>query len=204
MKTLDWGDIDVSWLAGENVILDKVGILDILDKCRLEYTAVSSGDFAYRMRCPFPWHADGAERTASMYISKDQDSFYCFGCNYNGNTINFAQYLLGKPYDKAIEWLMNMADISGDLEDIPTIHRAPRKPEETISFYILKAGSLIRQWLKISKNSPNYEHYCWWAERQFSRMDSILDKDDNQWEEAKMVYDKICERLEKYITKEQE
>jgi len=203
MKTLDWNDIDVSWIVCEDVVLDKVGILDILDKCDLDYATVSGGEFSYRMRCPFTWHADGAERTASLYISRDQDSFYCFGCNYNGNTINFTEYLLGKPYDKAIEWLAGIGGITEDnVGDIPSISRIRRKPEETVAFYVMKAGVLIRRWLKLAKGQSSYERYCDWAERQFITLDNLLDLDDAEWERAKEKYDIIQDRLAKYVTEE--
>src|SRR3990167_1702342 len=137
----DWDDpkfpeyawVDDRFIA---VILDKVSILDILDHCKLEYANASSGDFEYKMRCPFTWHADGMERTASFYISREQDSFYCFGCNYNGNTVNFAQYLLYKPYDHAVIWLAGLAGLTDtNLDDLPDIKdRVQRKPEETIEY----------------------------------------------------------------------
>lgn len=202
---LDWDNIDIPWLEYEgfaDLILDKIGILDILDKWELDYTATAGGEFAYKMRCPFPFHADGAERTPSCYISQDQDSFYCFGCNHGGNTIDFVKYYLEMPYFRALEWAAALAGITeenleGDLSSIRK--RTRRNPEETVIFHVFKSGTLVRDWLKKMKGKKKYNEYCWWAEKQFVKMDELLNKDDSQWEIAKEYYDKMYARLKKYM-----
>jgi len=43
----------------------------------------------YRGKCSLPGHT--SERTASMYVYPDTDSFYCFGCTRGGDVIEFAR-----------------------------------------------------------------------------------------------------------------
>ena len=92
MAVADWTEIhEPLWEIDEfiDVVLDKVFILDILDKYGVEYSACRTGDFSQRTKCPFPKHLDGSERTASLFISEEKNSFYCYGCNSGGNVINF-------------------------------------------------------------------------------------------------------------------
>ena len=70
----DWGEANEPWMEIENfdkAILDKICILDIIDKYNLEYTRISAGNFTHKLRCPFPNHLGGQERTASLYISEN-------------------------------------------------------------------------------------------------------------------------------------
>jgi hypothetical protein len=43
----------------------------------------------HRGKCSLPGHTD--ERTASMYVYPDTNSFYCFGCNRGGDVIEYAK-----------------------------------------------------------------------------------------------------------------
>lgn len=204
---LDWNDpdFDASYTWADDrliaAILDKVSILDILDHCKLEYGNASSGDFAFKMRCPFHWHAEGMERTASFYISREQDSFYCFGCNYSGNTINLAQYLLDKPYDQAIKWLAGLAGLTEtNIDDLPNIsERVRRKPEETIEYYTSKSSTIIRKLIASMRGKPQYTKCKDWADKQFIDMDILMDLEDSEWEKAKNKYERICEISKKYL-----
>lgn len=56
------------------------------------YVQILSGrepDGNGKVRCPFPSHAGGEERTPSFHCYGD-GSFYCFGCNVGGSIIDFA------------------------------------------------------------------------------------------------------------------
>ena len=78
-----WQDIKSPWAEIEGlqeIVLDKVAILDILNKYGIECMQCSSGEFTHKLRCPLPAHSNGNERTASMYLSEKNNSFYCFGC----------------------------------------------------------------------------------------------------------------------------
>jgi len=89
----DWGD--TPWADIENIyeiILDKVNILDILDKYDIEYSKSFSGSFSHKLKCPLLSHLDGRERTASFFVSESNNSFYCFGCKYKrGCLIDIAE-----------------------------------------------------------------------------------------------------------------
>lgn len=195
-----WGDENELWLEPDNfreAILDKVHILDILDKYGIEYTRASAGNFTHKLKCPFPNHLNGQERTASLCVSEKENNFFCFGCNSNGSVIDFTMLFLGVPYYRALEILSGIAGITkiDDLDkDIQPIKKVD--PNHTVMPYVFKAGVLIREFLSGIQGLKEYDKWCSWANKQYAKLDYYLDTlEDEQWETAK----KYCDRIEKYL-----
>jgi len=172
-----------------------LSILDILDKYEIDYSKASSAEFSYRLRCPFPKHSGGTERTASCFISHNQESFFCFGCNTGSNAIDFIIALEEVPYYRALEIAASIADISGNEDGISVRKRRRRNPEETMFFYMFKSSEVIRDWLKEAEGKDQYEKYCRWADKRFVEMDGYLDMEDDNWEKAKGFYSKLCSKI---------
>jgi len=204
MSEQDWGQIDEPLLEIDgllDVVLDKVNILDILDKWGIEYSTCRTGEFTHRSKCPFPLHAFGDERTASFFISEDQGKFYCFGCNSGGNAIDLVRLYAGKPFYEAAKWLAKMAGISGssdeELESIGSSRR--RDPEHKVITHVSRTGRAIRNFLCTIKGKNEYEEWCAWADKRFMRLDKYLDQlSDDDWEKAKNYHDKVIKFLEKH------
>ena len=196
----DWGEINEPWYELDNfvaIILDKIHILDILDKYEIEYIRASSGNFTHKLRCPFPDHLSGNERTASLCISDKNNDFYCFGCNNRGNVVTFMMLYLGVPYYKALGLLTKYWNITdNDIDEELLRPKEKRDPNHTVIPHIFRAGVLIKEFLVSLKGSKNYPQWCIWADKQFKRLDHYLDTlTDNQWETAK----KYCDCLSEYI-----
>lgn len=51
--------------------------------------------------CPFH-----EEKHSSFYIYTETNSYYCFGCNQGGNSINFIRLLYGFSFREAVEYLI--------------------------------------------------------------------------------------------------
>lgn len=195
---LDWGDIDIPWLEREDfvdLVLDKLSILDILDKYEIEYFPASTAEFGHKMRCPFPKHHGGAERTASCFVSHNQESFFCFGCNTGSNAIDFIVALAEVPYHRALEIAASIAKISGDETEFVSRKRQRRDPEQTMLHYVFKSGEVIREWLKDAEGKTQYDKYCRWADKRFVELDGYLDKDDDEWQVSKDYYERLCKRI---------
>lgn len=73
----------------KNDIIRNVNILDIAAEFGISVESTSSGNFNYRCKCPSSEHKNGNERTGSCYIDSVNNNFYCFGCNYGSNVIDF-------------------------------------------------------------------------------------------------------------------
>jgi hypothetical protein len=186
-----WFDNNIS-----DAILDKVNILDILDKYGIEYIRTHAGNFTHKLRCPLPEHMGGQERTASLCIS-DKNDFHCFGCNANGNVIDFIMLYRGVPFYKAIEILYNyIGSNGGSIEDFPVKERVKIDPEHTVLIHVFRSGLVIRDFLKLKLGHEDYPKWDVWAKKQFNRLDSFIDKlDDDQWEKAKSYHNKVSEYL---------
>jgi hypothetical protein len=200
----DWTEIDMPWVeidAFADIIIDKTHFLDILDQWKIEYMPCSSGEFTHRMKCPLPEHGSGNERTASCFISQEQNKFYCFGCNCGGNIIDFVRLYTGKPFYEAVRWLAAYAKITSEgleegLKNIPK--KEKRDPEKMLSTHIFRSGVLIRNFLNLIKGKKEYEKWCNWADKRFEKLDKFSNElTDNEWEIAKMYYDKISNHIKK-------
>jgi len=203
----DWADINMPWFEVDEfieILVDKVHILDILDKWGIEVTACPSGEFTHRLRCPLPAHADGGERTASFFISETQNKFYCFGCNSGGSVIDLISSYAGKPFHESVKWLAAYAGMTGenledDLKNLPK--REKRDPEKMVSTHIFRTGILIRDYLNKIKGKRDYNKWCEWADKKFIKLDKCLNKlSDDDWEIAKLYHDKVMNYLESKLS----
>lgn len=195
-KILDWGEINEPWWETEGftqLLLDKVNILDILDRYEIEYTRTLAGNFDYKLRCPFPNHQGGQERTASLCVSSSENNFYCYGCHNHGNPINFLIYYKSMVYYAAVKELAQIAGITED--DCKNIDFKPRevvRPEHTIMPYIFQVGIEIREYLANIKDDKQYIRWETWAQDQFRKMDKMLNTlKDNDWKKVKRYQLKI-------------
>lgn len=206
MTTPDWGDKSEPWIEIEEfsqIIIDKINIIDILDKYGIEYTKACSGNFNYKLRCPLPVHLDGNERTPSMYVSDKNNDFHCYGCNSGGTVISFMMMYHGEPYLKSMERLATYAGITEGNIDLSAIKpREKVNPEHTIAIHVYRSGLAIREYLKKLSNSDEYKDNVVWAGRQFDRLDRyLIDFDDEKWEEVKKYHDKVIRFIEAKVNK---
>lgn len=194
-KNPDWGEISDPWLEHETfpeLIEEKANILDILDKLDIEYINSFSGEFSHKLRCPLPSHSSGNERTASMFICAEKNSFYCFGCNSGGNVINFTMRILGLPFYEALKWLADATGINGNDVSDTIVKKERRDPEKTVVFQAFRTGNLIRDQLASKKNSDTYNRWMVWADKRFKKLDAFLDTlEDKDWEVVNDYYCKI-------------
>lgn len=197
----DWDEIEEPWWETEGfveLLLDKVNILDILDKYELEYTRVSAGNFDHKLKCPFPSHQGGQERTASLCLSSSENNFYCYGCNAHGNPINFLIFFKDMVYHAAIEELASMAGLTeSDCKNFDFAPKEKINPEHTIMPYVFKAGIEIRDFLATIIYPKDYYRQAAWADEQFREMDKLLNLPDDKWEKAKRYQTRISEELKK-------
>lgn len=189
-----WFELEPRQLV--EILLDKIDFLDIIEECGVEYWECSAGEFTHRMRCPLPIHDFGGERTASFYIDRKKNNFYCFGCNSHGNVIDFVILIKPTIFHEALKFLCGFTDITDeDLDDDARLPRVRKKdPEDMVETHVFRAGVLIRDYLNKIKDSDEYEKKKARIDsKQFPKLDSFLDKDDAP--AAKAHYEKLVELL---------
>lgn len=189
----EWTD-DASWLDDglPKTICEKVSFIKLLDYFKIEYGTSWTGDFTHKMKCPLPLHACGEERTASCFVSDKTNKFYCFGCNNGGSVIDFIKLYTGKPYGETLKWLSQFAGITSSDINVDAEVKEKRKPEETVKFWVLRAGLELRKFLESYKGKDEYDRLCDKTEKIFSKLDEIFDqtKDEN-FEIAEKYYKKL-------------
>jgi hypothetical protein len=62
--------------------------------------------------CPFPDHRDS---TPSFHYNKEEDRFFCFGCNRGGRSVQFISYMENITFSDAARILLDSIDISTDF-----------------------------------------------------------------------------------------
>ncbi len=92
------------------------------------------------IKCPF--HAD---KTPSMKLYPDTNTFFCFGCNQNGDTIKFVELCENTDFQGACAKMVQNYNIVGAVSD---------KKQKTIDFIELgKANYYLNNW---SRNAYKY------------------------------------------------
>ncbi|KKN11739.1 hypothetical protein LCGC14_1023420 [marine sediment metagenome] len=202
MTVLNWTEIDEPIFEIEeftDIVLDKVHILDIFDKLGIEYFPCQTGEFTHRTRCPLTKHLFGNERTASLFISEETQSFYCFGCNSGGTVIEFATLYIGKPRDEVIKLLAEHVGVTSSNagENLESLSRnKKRDPEQRVATHVLRTGIQIREHLHSIKGKQEYDKWCKWANKRFACLDRYLNTlSDDDWKVAKIYYDKVVNHL---------
>ena len=80
--------------------------LDIVETLN-SYIKLEKSGINYKARCPFH-----NEKTASFFVSPTRQSFYCFGCQANGDIFTFVEKFEGLDFRGALELLAGKAGIT--------------------------------------------------------------------------------------------
>lgn len=76
------------------------------------YSLKKDGRATYKTRCPFH-----NEKTPSMTIYEDTQTFHCFGCKEFGDIIKLTQHELGLTWMESVKFLIQKYSIPLDLEN---------------------------------------------------------------------------------------
>ncbi len=128
---------------------------DIIATIEHEGFTVKRKGHALWLSCPF--HED---KTPSLKINPDKQTFYCFSCNSGGDSITFIQKLHGLSFKDALQYL----NIEGN-------HPVKINPKERTKRDLLKA---FRLWEKeYLRQLTDYYREIHDTLRQYSTMEAI-------------------------------
>lgn len=94
----------------------------------------------FAVRCP--WHSDGNERTASMFLNPVKNNFYCYGCQKGGSVIDLAMLALNLDFREACRTLASDFGIEWGGRP-PTMEERRKAREEAKKRELVKA---FRAW----------------------------------------------------------
>jgi hypothetical protein len=159
-----------------------IDILSILEKYKIQT------DYN-KCRCPFPFHKNGNERTASFSFNKEKNMFYCFGCKSGGGPVNFIALMHDISKLDAAKFILNnfknAAITSFIIDD---------QFQEKINMN-LKFSSLIRKFILSNKDDGNALKH---AESITSIFDELNFKHNLNVDGLKLIINKLKAKLEDY------
>jgi hypothetical protein len=182
-------------------ILDRVNFADVMRKLKLRPEEVYGESNTYRMTCPFKFHKNGHERTASFRFNAKTNVFFCFGCNEGSNILRFLQLYLGGSDQYNLQRLAIMFGLvdNGKLQ-IPEnyIEPAPEIPKETNYRILFDMGLLLRDYLLPLRETKIYQEECGWVDRMFIKIDKYFSSiGEEDIDSANIAYNKLVVSLDK-------
>lgn len=182
-------------------IFDNTDFAKVMRTLKLNPEQCSTGKYTHRMVCPFKFHKNGRERTSSFRFNNKKKTFVCFGCNSNGNLLDFLWMYCGgcEQYN-----LKRLCLISGLLENgeinAPYDYKEPtiEPPKETNYKILFDSGLLLRRYLFEFKNTINYKRECEWVDNMFVKIDKYFNAiNEDNIEDSKKIFDNLNILIEK-------
>src|SRR5574342_367319 len=164
------------WKYKEHIV-KTVKIVDIMAEAGVKLERIYNNQFSHKLRCPF--HNNGKEKTPSMYVSENTNSYFCFACGAGSNVLDFVSQLNGTPAVLVLESLakrIGLIDTDGSLVDLK--FDVQSEPKEHIEPYLFKISELIRTYIKTHYNSNNFEKELRWIEKVAARVDHLVSQID--------------------------
>lgn len=89
-------------MADTQLIKDRLDIADFIQ----EYLPLKQAGSHFKARCPFH-----QEKTPSFIVSRERQSWHCFGCNKGGDVFSFVQEMEGLQFIEALRLLAERAGV---------------------------------------------------------------------------------------------
>lgn len=162
-------------------IIKHVNITNIAEEYGLKISFASSNTFDYKCRCPHPDHKNGAERTMSLYMDSNGNSFYCFGCGWGTNVIDFYMVLNNLTFSEAIKEMSSKYDVPIEKGSRAFIVKKPNN-----EFVKLEIAKIFRMYFRKHYNKKKEIYNI--MKKTFGFFDSI---DKHDIKKAKALKNKI-------------
>jgi hypothetical protein len=185
----------------KDFILKNSSFVKVLSFLNLHFEACITGKYTHRMTCPFQFHKNGQERTASFRFNDNTNRYMCYGCSSKGNVLDFLSIYVGGGDEYN---LRRLASINGLINDgilnIPSHYISTQSEfSKQSNINILSdIGMCLRQYLLDVKTEPNYAEECIWIDQLFMKVDeyfATINEDDI--ENAKKIFANLKKTIEK-------
>lgn len=169
-------------------VLSKLKISKLIQSYGLDLISESGG--RYKMRCPFH-----EEKTASMKVYPDTNTYFCYGCGAGYTVIDFVMNYESISYLEVIERFGKNVDITSDKFIIEEINKKLGGSKVSVAKYAnavkYRLGVTLRDYLRSNKDKETVVDSC------FKDMDLYFSDIDNLSEDkVDYLMDEIMERIE--------
>jgi len=176
---------DRSSRASNKTFILKANKIDLYEI--FKHYNINIDHYTNKTKCPFLSHKNGQERTPSLYYYPDTNSFYCFGCQTGGSSVDFISSFLNISKNDAAIHILNIFDEYSSEIEIPENHN--------VFDHSIKFSNMIRNFL--IKN--NYEtDAILYAENLCRAYDLILKKHSVKPEGLEVLHSNLKSKLEQY------
>lgn len=126
----------------------EIKIVDVAREYGLSLTEGTFGAFSHRCKCPSKKHKSGSERTESLYIDEEANTFYCFGCSEGYLSINFYMACEDCDFHTALSHLRER------VQYIPSEDGYIQKTSN--SDILLEISDVMREYIQNNRGELNY------------------------------------------------
>lgn len=196
---MDFLDNSIDIWKFKDIITSNIPIVDLMKEYGIKLEPRATGQFSHRTFCPFHRGKNGRiERTPSMFVSEQTNSFCCFGCGHGGSVIDFVQLMDGSPPMVALTKLakqIGLIDKDGKWDElkISAFGGVPEiEPVKSIEPFLFEISSILRNYIKLFINTPKFNEEFRWMEKVAERVDEFLSNIGHEdWEYAKDIYENV-------------
>ena len=110
------------------LIKQRLSITDIVQS----YVPIEKVGSRFRIKCPFH-----NEKTASLYLSPERGSYYCFGCGVRGDIFTFVEHFEGLDFRGTLKLLAERAGVP--------LSNNPEQTQTSVLYKVLEAATVFFQ-----------------------------------------------------------
>lgn len=175
----------------DKTIIEQASTIPIISVLRLYGIKIDNS--TKKIHCPFSdLHKNGIDRSASFYIYRDTNSFYCFGCQSVGNGIAFVAQIEGINRYKAAQKILTALENEVDIDNLQ-IHSIDFSETTRI---LMGFSNYIRE--KIHNNMDNSK-YLKFIDDVCGAIDGLYEKyAPMQNETLRVIVDRLKKKVEDY------
>lgn len=160
---------------------NSVNLLEILKQYNVDVDVYNR-----KYPCPFYFHKNGMERSASFYYYPESNSFFCFGCKSGGKAVDFVALCENiTRYTAAISILNNFETNSDCI-----IERTSNYNKIYLDF-----SHLVRSFILHHKDNEKALNYAEYVCSAFDNIRAKYSLDDNG---LQILYKKLVKKLEEF------
>jgi CHC2-type zinc finger protein len=164
-------------------VANSINILSILERFKTQI------DYSGKCKCPFPFHKNGNERTASFSYNEEKNMFYCFGCKSGGGPVNFVSLMQDVSKLDAARFILNNFKDAAKIKFVVD-DQYQEKINQNLQFALL-----IRNFISSNRDDTNAIKH---AESITEIYDELNHKHNLNVDGLKLIIEKLKVKLEDY------
>lgn len=162
------------------MVNSRLSMVEVVTSYGVQVESNELGKSTYKAYCPFhEGKSGGRERTPSMVIYIETNSFFCFACGMTGDTIKLISLLKGVPEFIVTRELGGSIGLLRDGKPTFELESNPNYifgPTKTIEPYLVEMGSMIREYITLFIDKDSFDQELEWIENIGRKLDEYTSR----------------------------